>query len=109
MTRGPYLMTAGRWGIRMGDAQLLDYMNGILHDPWQKFHMGLTAENVAERHGITRAMQDELALQSQQRAARAIAERRFKSQIVPVELPSRRGPPQSQGRVRHGRQRLRHQ
>ncbi|MGM9486917.1 acetyl-CoA C-acyltransferase family protein [Ideonella sp. YS5] len=95
MTRGPYLMTAGRWGIRMGDAQLLDYMNGILHDPWQKFHMGITAENVAQRHGITRAMQDELALLSQQRAARAIAEGRFKGQIVPVELPSRRGTPQS--------------
>jgi acetyl-CoA C-acetyltransferase len=94
MTRGPYLMTAGRWGIRMGDAQLLDYMTGILHDPWQKFHMGMTAENVAQRHGITREMQDELALESQQRASRAIAEGRFATQIVPVELPSRRGPPQ---------------
>jgi len=92
MSRGPYLMTAGRWGIRMGDSQLLDGMTGILHDPWQKFHMGVTAENVAARYGITREMQDELALQSQQRAASAIVEGRFKAQIVPVELPSRKGP-----------------
>ncbi|HWI10959.1 MAG TPA: beta-ketothiolase BktB, partial [Burkholderiaceae bacterium] len=91
MSRGPYLMTAGRWGIRMGDSQLLDGMTGILHDPWLKLHMGVTAENVAARYGITRAMQDELALQSQQRAARAIAEGRFTAQIVPVELPARKG------------------
>jgi acetyl-CoA C-acetyltransferase len=93
MSRGPYLVTAGRWGIRMGDSQLVDAMTGILHDPWEKFHMGVTAENVAARHGITRQMQDELALQSQQRAARAIAEGRFQGQIVPVELPVRKGPP----------------
>ncbi|HSW05600.1 acetyl-CoA C-acyltransferase family protein [Aquabacterium sp.] len=93
MSRGPYLMTAGRWGIRMGDSQLLDAMTGILHDPWQKFHMGVTAENVAARYGITRQMQDELALESQQRAARAIDQGRFKAQIVPVELPTRKGPP----------------
>ena len=93
MSRGPYLMTAGRWGIRMGDSQLLDGMTGILLDPWQKFHMGVTAENVAARYGITREMQDELALQSQQRAARAIAEGRFTAQIVPVELPSRKAQP----------------
>jgi acetyl-CoA C-acetyltransferase len=91
MSRGPYLMTAGRWGIRMGDSQLLDGMTGILQDPWQKFHMGITAENVAARHGITRQMQDELALQSQQRAAHAIASGRFQEQIVPVELPARKG------------------
>ena len=93
MSRGPYLVTAGRWGIRMGDSQLVDAMTGILHDPWHKFHMGVTAENVAARYGITRAMQDELALRSQQRAARAVAEGRFKSQIVPVELPVRKGQP----------------
>jgi acetyl-CoA C-acetyltransferase len=91
MSRSPYLMTAGRWGIRMGDSQLLDGMTGILHDPWQKFHMGVTAENVAARYGITREMQDALALQSQQRAARAIAEGRFAAQIVAVELPARKG------------------
>jgi acetyl-CoA C-acetyltransferase len=91
MTRGPYLMTAGRWGIRMGDSQLVDAMTGILHDPWQHFHMGITAENVAARHGITRRMQDELALQSQQRAARAIAEGRFEAQIVAVDVPLGKG------------------
>src|SRR6185369_5398779 len=77
MSRGPYLLPAGRWGARMGDAQMVDYMVGILHDPWEKFHMGITAENVAARYGISRAMQDELALESQRRAARAIAEGRF--------------------------------
>ncbi|MET0988496.1 MAG: acetyl-CoA C-acyltransferase family protein [Steroidobacteraceae bacterium] len=92
MSRGPYIMQAARWGARMGDTQLLDYTIGILTDPFQPIHMGITAENVAERHGITRQMQDELAVESQQRAARAIAEGRFKSQIVPVEIPSRKGP-----------------
>ena len=92
MSRGPYLMPAARWGARLGDAQLLDYMNGILHDPFGAFHMGITAENVAARYSITREMQDALALESQRRAARAIAEGRFKTQIVPVHVPSRKGP-----------------
>jgi acetyl-CoA C-acetyltransferase len=92
MSRGPYLLPAGRWGARMGDAQMVDYMVGILHDPWEKFHMGITAENVAARYGISRTMQDELALESQRRAARAIAEGRFQTQIVPVEVPSKKGP-----------------
>ena len=91
MSRGPYIMPAARWGARMGDTAVVDYMNGILHDPWQKIHMGITAENVAARYGITREMQDALALESQQRAARAIAEGRFAEQIVPVEVPSRKG------------------
>ena len=90
MSRGPYLLPA-RWGARMGDVQAIDYMLGILHDPFQKIHMGVTAENVARREGITREMQDALALESQRRAARALAERRFASQIVPVEIASRRG------------------
>jgi acetyl-CoA C-acetyltransferase len=92
MSRGPYLMPAARWGARLGDAQMLDYMNGILHDPFGAFHMGITAENVAARYAITRKMQDALALESQKRAARAIAEGRFKSQIVPLQIPSRKGP-----------------
>jgi acetyl-CoA C-acetyltransferase len=92
MSRGPYLMPAARWGARLGDAQMLDYMNGILHDPFGAFHMGITAENVAERYAITRQMQDALAVESQKRAARAVAEGRFKSQIVPVHVPSRKGP-----------------
>jgi len=92
MSRGPYLMPALRWGARMGDAAAVDYMVGILTDPFDKVHMGITAENVAARFGITRQMQDELAVTSQQRAARAIAEGRFKSQIVPVAVATRKGP-----------------
>ncbi len=91
MSRGPYFDTAARWGARMGDAKSIDYMLGILHDPWQKMHMGVTAENVAERYAISREMQDELALTSQQRAAAAMAAGRFKEQIVAVEIATRKG------------------
>jgi acetyl-CoA C-acetyltransferase len=91
MSRGPYLALSQRWGARLGNAELLDYTLGILHDPFEKIHMGITAENVAARYGITREMQDEVALSSQRRAAHAIAEGRFKSQIVPVEIPTRKG------------------
>ena len=91
MSRGPYFDQAARWGQRMGDAKSIDYMLGILHDPWQKMHMGITAENVAERYRISRAMQDELAATSQQRAAAAIAAGIFKDQIVPVHIETRKG------------------
>jgi acetyl-CoA C-acetyltransferase len=91
MSRGPYLALSQRWGARLGNAELLDYTLGILSDPFENIHMGITAENVAVRHGITREMEDELALKSQQRAAYAIAQGRFKSQIVPVEIPTRKG------------------
>ncbi|WP_377807259.1 acetyl-CoA C-acyltransferase family protein [Azospirillum sp. A29] len=91
MSRGPYFVPSARWGSRLGDGALVDYMNGILHDPWQKIHMGVTAENVAARYGIDRETQDVLALESQRRAAHAIAEGRFKDQIVPVEIASRKG------------------
>jgi acetyl-CoA C-acetyltransferase len=91
MSRGPYFVPSARWGTRLGDGALVDYMNGILHDPWQKIHMGVTAENVAARYGIDREAQDALAAESQRRAARAIAEGRFKDQIIPVEIPSRKG------------------
>lgn len=91
MSRGPYFDTAARWGARMGDAKSVDYMLGILHDPWQKMHMGVTAENVAARYQISREQQDQLALQSQQRAAAAIAAGHFKEQIVPVEIATRKG------------------
>jgi len=91
MSRGPYLLPQARWGARMGDLQGIDYTVGVLQDPFEHFHMGITAENVAARHGITREMQDELALTSQRRAARAIAEGRFASQIVPLELKTRKG------------------
>ncbi|MGQ0699422.1 MAG: acetyl-CoA C-acyltransferase family protein [Panacagrimonas sp.] len=91
MSRGPYLVPSARWGARLGDTQMLDYMNGILHDPFQKIHMGVTAENVSVRYGITRQMQDEAAVESQKRAAKAIAEGYFKSQIVGVEIKTRKG------------------
>ncbi|MFV3288857.1 acetyl-CoA C-acyltransferase family protein [Pseudomonas sp. NY11955] len=91
MSRGPYLLPQARWGARMGDLQGIDYTVGVLQDPFQHFHMGITAENVAAKHGISREMQDELALTSQRRAARAIAEGRFASQIVPLELKTRKG------------------
>lgn len=91
MSRGPYFDQASRWGARMGDAKSIDYMLGILHDPWQKMHMGITAENVAERYKISRDMQDELAVISQQRAAAAIEAGRFKEQIIPVEIATRKG------------------
>ena len=91
MSRGPYLMTAGRWGIRMGDSTLLDYTVGVLQDPFGRIHMGVTAENVAARFGIDRAAQDALALASHQRAVAAIAAGRFAEQIVPVEIASRKG------------------
>lgn len=91
MSRGLMMMPGARWGTRMGDAQVLDYMIGILHDPFHKIHMGITAENVAMQEGITREMQDAAALESQRRAGRAIAEGRFKEQIVPVEIATRKG------------------
>ncbi|RQR27566.1 acetyl-CoA C-acyltransferase family protein [Burkholderia sp. Bp9142] len=91
MSRGPFITPAARWGVRMGDTQMVDYMTGILHDPWRRIHMGVTAENVAERYSISRAEQDELAMTSQMRAAKAIDEGRFASQIVPVEIKTRQG------------------
>ncbi|SIQ08972.1 acetyl-CoA C-acetyltransferase [Aromatoleum tolulyticum] len=91
MSRGPYTVPNLRWGARMLDARLVDYMNGILHDPWKQLHMGITAENVAERYGISRAMQDELAFESQRRAANAIANGYFRDQIVPVEVKTKGG------------------
>jgi acetyl-CoA C-acetyltransferase len=91
MSRSPYVMTGARWGGRMGDMQTTDYMLGVLHDPFHRIHMGITAENVAERAAVTRQMQDELAVESHARAARAIAEGKFKSQIVPIAMESRKG------------------
>lgn len=91
MSQAGYLLPSGRWGARMGDVKMLDMMLGALHDPLHDIHMGITAENVAKQCGISREEQDALALQSQQRAARAIAEGRFAGQIVPVEVRSRKG------------------
>jgi acetyl-CoA C-acetyltransferase len=91
MSRVPYIVPAARFGIRMGDAALVDLMVSTLHNPWEKVHMGVTAENVAARYRISREMQDALALESQRRAAAAIAAGRFREQIVPVEIATRKG------------------
>ncbi|CAI8759210.1 acetyl-CoA C-acyltransferase family protein [Pseudomonas serbica] len=91
MSRGPYLLPSARWGARMGNVQAVDYMLGILHDPFHNIHMGITAENVAERNGITREMQDALALEDQKRAAHAIANGYFTEQIATVEIADRKG------------------
>jgi acetyl-CoA C-acetyltransferase len=91
MSRGAYLVTSNRWGARMGDVKMLDFMLGALHDPRMNIHMGITAENVAARYDITRDQQDAYAVQSQQRAAKAIAAGIFKEQIVPVEIKTRKG------------------
>ena len=91
MSRAPYTVPAARFGQRMGDAQLVDMMLGALHDPFQTIHMGVTAENVAKKYGITREAQDALALESHRRAERAIAEGRFKDQILPIALKSKKG------------------
>lgn len=91
MSRGPYLLPSARWGARMGNVQAIDYMLGILHDPFQNIHMGITAENVAARNGITREMQDALALEDQKRAAHAIANGYFSEQIATVEIQDRKG------------------
>jgi len=91
MSRGPYFAPTSRWGARMGDVQLLDYMVGILHDPFHKIHMGITAENVAEQFGISRQQQDEAAVESHRRAAAALAAGRFVEQIAPVDIVTRKG------------------
>lgn len=91
MSRGGYLLPSARWGARMGDNKMIDMMVGALTDPFDTVHMGLTAENVATKWGFTREMQDTFSVESNQRAAAAIAEGRFKSQILPIELQSRKG------------------
>lgn len=91
MSRAAYLASGMRWGARMGDSKMIDMMTAALHDPFHNIHMGETAENLAESHQVTRQQQDELAVESHRRAARAIAEGRFKAQILPVTLKTRKG------------------
>ena len=91
MSRAPYSVPAMRWGARMSDAKLVDMMVGALSDPFDDCHMGVTAENVAAKWGITREEQDALAVESHTRAAAAIADGRFKGQIMPVELKVKGG------------------
>lgn len=92
MSRSGYVMPSARWGQRMGDGALVDWMVGALSDPFDKQHMGVTAERIAAKWNISRDAQDQFALESHRRAARALAEGRFKSQILPIELKSKKGP-----------------
>jgi len=92
MSRGGYLVPSARWGARMGDAKMMDMMVGALTDPFDTVHMGITAEAVASKCGITREQQDAFAVESHKRAAAATAAGHFKSQILPVELKSKKGP-----------------
>jgi len=91
MSRGGYLSAAMRSGARMGDTKLIDMMVATLTDPFGVGHMGITAENLATKWGITREEQDALAVESHRRAAAAIAEGRFKAQIVPIVKQTRKG------------------
>jgi len=91
MSRSPYVLQTARFGQKMGDTKALDMMTGALTCPFGTGHMGITAENVSAEHGISRAAQDAFALQSQTRAAAAIAAGHFKDQITPVEVPTRKG------------------
>jgi len=91
MSRGAYADPSARWGARMGDQTLVDMMVGALTDPFDTVHMGITAENVATKWGITRQQQDELALESNRRAVNAIQKGLFKDQIVPIEIKTRKG------------------
>jgi acetyl-CoA C-acetyltransferase len=90
MSRSPFIISDQRWGAKMGDIQTRDMMLGALNCPFGTGHMGITAENVSAEHDISRAAQDSFALESQNRAAKAMAEGRFDSQIVPVTLKIRR-------------------
>jgi acetyl-CoA C-acetyltransferase len=93
MTNAPYLVGKARWGIRMGDEALVDSMlrDGLL-DPWTGAHMGITAENVAERFGIGRPEQDAFASESIRRALHAIEAGHFRDEVVPIEVTQRKGP-----------------
>ncbi len=90
MSRSPYILPQARWGQKMGDVKTQDMMLGALSCPFGTGHMGVTAENVAAEHGVTREAQDAFALESQARAARAIEEGRFDDQIVPVPVKVKR-------------------
>jgi len=90
MSSSPYWLPGLRWGQRMGDGKTVDAMTAALHDPFHNIHMGVTAENLAKKYCISREEQDELAVESHKRAARAAQEGRFKEQILPLEVKRRR-------------------
>ncbi len=92
MTRAPYLMPAARYGARMGDTKLIDSMiHDGLTDAFNDIHMGITAENLADQYGISREAQDEFAAASQQKAEQAVEDGTFKEEIVPIEVPEKKG------------------
>lgn len=91
MSRAPFASLNMRWGARMGDTKMTDMMIGALHDPFHNIHMGVTAENIASKWGITRDIQDALAVESHNRAQRATEAGYFVDQIVPVVLKSKKG------------------
>jgi len=94
MSRAPYILPDARWGQRLGDGQLVDHMvHEGLTDAFHDIHMGVTAENLVDRFGITREDQDAFAAESQRRAGDAIREGRFAAEIVPVTIPQRKGDP----------------
>lgn len=94
MSNAPYVLPTSRWGQRMGDGTMVDSMiKDGLWDAFYDYHMGVTAENIAEKWSLTREMQDEFALSSQLKAEKAVKEGRFKDEIVPVEIPQRKGDP----------------
>ncbi|WP_430233576.1 acetyl-CoA C-acyltransferase family protein [Nitrosomonas communis] len=91
MSRAGYLLPALRWGQRMKDSQAVDMMIGALTDPFDQVHMGVTAENIAKKWEISREEQDQVAMESHRRAIAAIKQGYFKTQILPIEIPSREG------------------
>ncbi len=92
MSRAPYQVPAARWGQKMGDTPVLDTLNGALNDPFHRILMGVTAENLAESHDISRDQQDALALESHRRASAAVRGGLFKEQILGIEVKTRKGP-----------------
>jgi len=94
MSTAPYLLKDARWGFRMGDSNIIDYMvHDGLWDIFNDYHMGVTAENIAEKWNISREEQDQFSLQSQQKAEKAIKSGRYKDEIIPVPVPQRKGDP----------------
>ena len=94
MSMAPYVLPTARWGSRMGDTKMIDVMtNDGLTDAFNHYHMGITAENVAEQWGLTREQLDEFALKSQQKAEAAVKGGKFKDEIVPVVIPQKKGDP----------------
>lgn len=94
MSNAPYVVNGHRFGRKMGNDTMVDVMiNDGLWDAFNNYHMGMTAENIAEKYGITREMQDELSYNSQMRAVAAIETGKFKDEIVPISIPQRKGDP----------------